>query len=130
MNIVIIKGRITKDIDVKATNSGVNYCNFSVAVDRRFKDSNGNKLTDFLNVVAWRNTADFVGKYFAKGSEILIAGELQTRSYQDANGNNRTVTEIIANEVDFCGSKASGTNKGNNTSITSDDEDDGIPFEI
>lgn len=102
-NLVILKGRLTAHPEIKTTPNGKSVCSFNIAVDRGFGE---NKATDFLTCVAWENRAEFVGKYFTKGSEIRILGEIQTRSYTDKNGNNRTVFEIRVNEVGFCGKKA------------------------
>ena len=101
MNTAILLGKLTKDIELKKTSSGLSYCSFSLAVDRTYKDANGNKQTDFINCVAWRNTAEFMAKYFHKGSKVLVGGSIQTRSYDDANGQKRHVTEVIVDEVDF-----------------------------
>lgn len=101
MNIVILKGRLTKDVEVRSTGSGLAVASFAVAVDRRFKDANGNKQTDFINCVAWRQQASFLGQYFHKGSPILITGELQTRSFED-NGQKRFVSEVIVDSIEFC----------------------------
>lgn len=104
MNQIIIKGRIVHTPELKSTQSGETVCNFSVAVDRRFK-SKGEKVTDFFDCVAWRNTGDFVARYFGKGQEILLRGEMQSRQYTARDGSNRRAWEINVDEVDFCGSK-------------------------
>ena len=104
-NKVILVGNLTKDVELKQTPTGVSVATFSVAVNRRYKDADGNQATDFINIVAWRKTAEFVAQYFKKGNPILIDGELQVRSYNDNNGNKRYVTEVIANEVAFVGGK-------------------------
>lgn len=101
MNKVQLVGRLTKDPEIKATATQVNFCNFTVAVDRRFKDQNGQRQADFINCVAWRQTADFIGKYFRKGSKIAICGTIQTRKFNDQNGVTRYVTEVIAEEAEF-----------------------------
>lgn len=101
MNKVQLVGRLTKDPEIKNTASQVNFCNFTVAVDRRFKDQNGQRQADFINCVAWRQTADFIGKYFSKGSRIAICGTIQTRKFDDQNGVTRYVTEVIAEEAEF-----------------------------
>lgn len=101
MNKVFLIGRITKDPEVKQTPSNLHVCAFTVAVDRKFKDNAGNKQTDFINCVAWRQLADLLGNYFHKGSKIGITGTLQTRSYKDNSGNNRTVTDVIVEDIDF-----------------------------
>lgn len=101
MNKVQLVGRLTKEPEIKATSTQVNFCNFTVAVDRRFKDQNGQRQADFINCVAWRQTADFIGKYFRKGSRIAICGTIQTRKFDDQNGVTRYVTEVIAEEAEF-----------------------------
>lgn len=105
LNVVAIMGRLVRDPEIKTTQSGVNVCSFCIACDRSYS-KDGNRQADFINVVAWRNTADFVQRYFNKGSLIAIEGSLQTRQYQDKNGNNRTAVEVLANNVSFAGSKS------------------------
>ena len=105
-NLAILTGRLTADPELKTTASGISVCNFSIAVDRAYKKGE-EKQTDFLNVVAWRQTAEFVSKWFKKGSLIGIEGSIQTRKYQDKDGNNRTAFEIVANNVHFVESKKS-----------------------
>ena len=106
-NKVILMGRITHDLELKTTPSGANVCSFSIAVDRRFQQKGEEKKSDFFNIVAWRQQAEFVSKYFQKGSLIAIEGSLQTRQYQDKNGNNRTAVEVVANNINFAGPKSS-----------------------
>ena len=103
LNNVSIMGRLTKDPEVKNTPSGVAVCSFTIACDRNFKDSNGEKKTDFIDCVAWRNTATFIGQYFHKGQLIILTGELQKRDYEDSNGNKRYVTEVIVTSANFGG---------------------------
>lgn len=100
-NKVILMGRLTADPELKQTPSGVTVTSFSLAVDRKVKDS----PCDFITVVAWRQTAEFICKYFKKGQAILICGELQTRSWTDTSGQKRTATEVVASEATFCESK-------------------------
>ncbi len=110
LNCAIIMGRLTADPELRTTASGLSVTTFSVAVDRGYAKAGEERQTDFINVVAWRQTAEFVSKYFQKGSMIAVQGSIQTRSYEDKNGNKRTATEVVANNVSFCGSKAeSGT---------------------
>lgn len=105
MNKVILIGRLAKEPELRYTaGNNVAVCQFSVAVDRRFKSEN-QPTADFIPVVAWRQTAEFVSKYFSKGSRIAIVGQIQTRSYDDSEGKKRYVTEVIADEVEFCESK-------------------------
>ena len=104
LNCVTLMGRLTADPELRTTTSGKSVVNFSIAVDRSYS-KNGNKETDFINIVCWKGTADFVNKYFGKGSMIAIQGSIQTRNYEDNNGNKRTAFEVLAREVSFCGSK-------------------------
>lgn len=129
MNIVAIMGRLTADPELRTTSSGTSVTSFTVAVDREFKKDE----TDFLNVVAWRQTADFITRYFKKGKMIAIVGSIQTRVYEDKNGNKRTATEIIAEKASFCGDKNEGgkdtaETPKNDLSAVFDDTDDGLPF--
>ena len=105
MNRVELVGRITKDPEVKLTSNQTQYCNFTVAVDRKFKDQNGERQSDFINCVAWRQTAGFIGKYFHKGSRIGVCGSLQTRSYENQGGQKVFVTEVVVDEAEFVDSK-------------------------
>ena len=103
-------GRLTKDPEVKLTQNQTPFCNFTVAVDRRFKDSNGQRQADFINCVAWKQTAQFIQKYFKKGSRIGIVGCIQTRNFEDQNGQKVYITEVLAEEVEFIESKSEGQN--------------------
>ena len=106
LNVVAIMGRLTRDPELKTTQSGVNVCRFSIACDRSFARQGEERKADFIDVTAWRQTAEFVSKHFQKGSMIAVEGSLQTRQYQDKSGNNRTSTEVLASQVSFCGGKA------------------------
>lgn len=106
MNKVIMIGRIASDIESKVTQSGVSTCSFRLAVSRRFKNAAGQYEADFFTVVCWRQTADFVARYFIKGTAIAVEGHLQSRSYDAQDGSKRYVTEIIADNVEFAGSNA------------------------
>ena len=105
LNSVIIMGRLTADPELRTTQSGLSVTSFTVAVDRRFQTQGEEKKTDFINCVAWRNTADFVSTYFKKGQMIAVQGSLQTTNYEDKNGNKRTAYDVVADNVSFCGSK-------------------------
>ena len=105
INCIVIQGRICNELELKTTPSGLSVTSFTVAVDRSFAKSGEERQTDFIPVVCWRGTADFVSKYFGKGSMIAVQGSLQTRTYEDKQGNKRTAFEIVANEVSFCGGK-------------------------
>lgn len=114
LNCAVIMGRLTADPELRTTTTGLSVTSFTVAVDRSFVKSGEERQADFINVVAWRQTADFVTKYFRKGSMIAVQGSIQMRNYEDRNGNKRTAFEIVADNVSFCGSKAeSGTTGGN-----------------
>ena len=104
MNKCIITGRLTKDIEVKTTSNDKEYCSFTIAVDRRFKDADGNRQADFISCTAWNKTAEFLGKYFHKGSRIGICGSIQTRSYEK-DGQKVFVTEVLVEEAEFLDSK-------------------------
>ena len=123
-NLVVLSGRITAEPELKNTSNGVPVCNFSIAVERRYKQGE-ERQADFINVVAWRNSAEFVCKYFNKGSMIGIEGAIQTRKYQDKEGNNRTAFEVVANNVQFIESKRPQTNEEGNSLSTP--ENDPLP---
>ena len=114
-NKVIIMGRLTADPEAKQTQSGTAVTSFTLAVDRRY-NSGEDKKCDFITVVAWKNTAEFICRYFKKGQAMLVCGELQTRSWEDSKGNKRYATEVVAVEVSFCESKkeSEGTSYSSN----------------
>ena len=107
LNVVAIMGRLARDPELRQTTTGKNVASFRIACDRGRRDANGQSQADWIDVVAWDRTAEFVCKYFQKGSMIAIDGRLQTRQYQDKNGQNRTDVEIVANNVNFGQSKES-----------------------
>lgn len=107
LNCVTLMGRLTADPELRTTTTGRSVCSFSIAVDRSYARAGEQRQADFINIVAWEATANFVARYFTKGSMIAIQGRLETRNYEDKNGNKRTAYEVIAREVSFCGSKAS-----------------------
>ena len=107
INVTVLTGRLTADPELKTTPNGVSVTSFSIAVDRRYK-AGEEKQTDFINIVAWRQTAEFISKYFQKGKMIGIKGSIQTRKYQDKDGNNRTSWEVQAENVYFADSKRDG----------------------
>ena len=108
LNVVAIMGRLTRDPELKTTQSGVNVCRFSIACDCSFVREGEERKADFIDMVEWRQQADFVCKYFGKGSLIAVDGRLQTESYQAKDGTNRTRIEVVANNVSFAGAKAAG----------------------
>lgn len=105
INKVILMGRLTADINLRQTQSNIFYCNFSIAVDRKFKGQNGEKQTDFINIQAWRQTAEFIAKYFSKGRMIIIEGTLQNNNYTDNNGVKHYGYNVVADSVNFGESK-------------------------
>ena len=108
LNRVFLQGRIGTSLELKQTQTGVSVLSFRLAVDRDFKDKNsGERVTDWIDVTAWRGTADFISRYFSKGRSIIIDGHLQTREWEDKDGNKRRVTEVIAESVYFGDSKRS-----------------------
>ena len=110
-NRIILMGRLTKDPELKTTQSGVTMCRFSIAVDRAYSKGQ-EKQTDFFDITAWRNTAEFVSKYFTKGRMILVEGKLQNNNYTDQNGVKQYRNAIIADNVAFCGDKSGGQQNG------------------
>lgn len=147
INVVVLMGRLVADPELKQTQNGTSVCSFRIAVDRNVANKQtGERQADFINITAWRQTAEFVCKYFRKGSMIAIEGSLQTRSYTDKDGNNRTAYDVVANNVSFTGSKAeSGTRDANvatfevpatafssgsngDFEVVNDQEDDDLPF--
>lgn len=116
VNCVVLMGRLVRDPELKTTPTGVSVTSFRIAVDRDFVKAGEERQADFIDIVAWRQSAEFVCKFFRKGSMIAVQGSLQSRSYEDKNGNKRTAYEVIADKVNFCGSKAdSGTAGGART---------------
>ena len=110
LNKVVLAGRVTADIELKQTPSGVSVVSFTIAVNRRYvsksADAQAQPQADFINVTAWRTTAEFISKYFHKGSAICVTGSIQTRKWQDQQGNNRYSTEVVADEAMFVESKS------------------------
>ena len=108
-NKVVLLGRITRDLELKTTPSGVSVLAFGIAVDRKYQAKGEERKSDFFNCVAWRNEAEFISRYWAKGRAILVEGELQNREYTDKNGVNRQITEVIVDRATFTGeAKAQG----------------------
>ena len=117
-NKVILIGNLTADPELKQTQSGVSVCSFNIAVNRRFK-AEGQQECDFITIVAWRQQAEFVSKYFKKGQAILICGQLQTRTWTDNQNNKRYATEVVADEVSFVGNKESSSEAKNEPYVPS-----------
>ena len=134
LNKIIIMGRLTRDPELRRTGSGTAVTSFSLACDRDFKSQSGDKETDFIEVVAWKNTAEFVSKYFSKGRMAVVEGRLQIRDWTDKAGNKRTTAEVVADNVYFADSKRSESNdnqKENFNALSgrvSDDMYSSLPF--
>lgn len=105
MNKAILMGRLTRDPELRTTSNNVSVSTFTLAIDRNYKTRDGERLTDFIPIVVWRQQADFVHRYFVKGQRMLVVGSIQPRSYVDQSGQKRYVTEVIADEVYFADSK-------------------------
>ena len=138
LNRIVIMGRLTRDPELRRTQNGTAVTSFSLAVDRDFKSQSGEKETDFIDIVAWRNTAEFVSKYFTKGRMAVVEGRLQIRDWTDKDGNKRYTTEVVADEATFVerksdspapqgGIPAYGTPKADDSfeELSADDE---LPF--
>lgn len=113
LNVAVLMGRLVAPPELRHTANDTAVCSFRIAVDRRFADrSTGERTADFIDIVAWRQTAEFVCRYFTKGSMIAVNGSIQTRSYEDKQGNRRTAVEVVADNVSFCGSKRESEGSG------------------
>ncbi len=110
LNVIAVMGRLAADPQLRQTTTGKNVASFRIACDRGYKGADGVSPVDWLNCQAWGKTAEFVCKYFQKGSLIVVDGRIQTRQYQDKNGSNRTAVEIVANNINFAGPKSSDPN--------------------
>lgn len=131
LNKIIIMGRLTRDPELRRTGSGTAVTSFSLACDRDFKSQSGEKETDFIEVVAWKNTAEFVSKYFSKGRMAVVDGRLQIRDWTDKAGNKRTTAEVVADNVYFADSKRSESNdnqKENFNALSGRMIDDFVPI--
>ena len=118
MNKVILMGRLTRNPELKTTPNGVSVCSFTLAVNRRFKNANGDYDADFINCIAWRQTAEFISKNFVKGRMIAIVGSLQTRNYEK-DGQKHFITEVSAEEVAFTGDRGSDNSTAAQTASAS-----------
>lgn len=116
LNCAILMGRLVADPELRTTSSSVQVTSFTLAVERKFVKQGEERQADFIDIVAWRQTADFICRFFRKGSMIAIQGYIQTRTYEDKNGNKRKAVEVVAENASFCGSKTeSGTGSGMST---------------
>lgn len=107
MNKAILMGRLTRDPELRQTGSGISVCTFTLAVDRRFKNQNGERQADFIPIVVWRQQAEFASQYFRQGSRVLVSGSIQVRAWDDRDGNRRYTTEVVADDLEFADSKRS-----------------------
>lgn len=115
MNKILLVGRLAKDPELRYTQSGTAAASFTLAVNRRFTNQNGEREADFINCVAWQKAAEFVANYFKKGQQMALEGRLQVRSYEGNDGQRRWVTEVVAEQIEFVWSKESGSNNSNST---------------
>ena len=127
MNKVFLIGNLSKDPELRTTNSGTSVCTFSIAVNRR-KDKDGNSTADFFSIVAWRKLAELCGKYLAKGRKVSVVGELQNRSYEANDGTKRHVTEIVANEIEFLTPKGESKEQANFAEGFTEIDGSDLPF--
>ena len=135
MNKVYLIGNLTRDPELSETTSGVAFCRFAIAVNRTFVNADGNREADFFNITVWRGQAENCGKFLKKGSKVAIVGSLQNRTYDDKDGNKRTVTDIVANEIEFLSTGSRGDElemsqpvKKGQGSILEPVDDDTLPF--
>lgn len=119
MNKVFLIGRLTRDPELRYTGNNTAVASFAIAVNRNFTNQSGEREADFINIVVWRKQAENVKNYLTQGSQVAIDGRIQVRSYDDKDGQKRYVTEVVADNVEFLGSKASGSNSMNNTNNAS-----------
>lgn len=115
MNKVILIGRLTRDPELRYTSSNIPVATFSLAVDRTFSNQNGERETDFINIVVWRKQAENCKNYINQGSQVAVEGRIQTRNYEDQNGQKRYVTEVVADNVQFLDTKAAREQRANNS---------------
>lgn len=105
LNHVVLQGRLTKDVELRRTQSGTAVASFSLAVEQDYAGQDGNRGVDFINCVAWKGTGEFAEKYFSKGDMMLVSGRISVRGYTDKDGNKRTATEVVVSSINFCGKR-------------------------
>lgn len=128
MNQFFAIGRLTKDPEKRTTQNGTSVCTFTLAVDRRYKNADGERQADFFPVVCWRQTADFAAEYLAKGKLAGVIGEMQTRSYEDKSGAKRYITECVADQVQILSPKSEGAAQTQEPEMTPVSADEDLPF--
>lgn len=129
MNKVVLIGRLTRDPELRYTGSNLPVATFSLAVNRPFSNQNGEREADFINIVVWRKQAENCKNYLTQGSQVAVEGRLQTRTYDDQNGQRRYITEVIADNVEFLGSKNS-SNSSNNTNASASNNAGPSPYDF
>ena len=130
INKCILQGRLTAAPEVKRTQSGTAVCSFTLAVERDFPKEDGNRQTDFIDCVAWKGTAEFLARNFDKGDPLALVGAIQTRIWEDKQGQKRKAVEVIAAEVHFCGARARDKEKGGEEFTDLPDDDGDLPFDF
>ena len=132
LNRVVLMGRLVADPELKTTGTGISVTNFRIAVDRSYVKNNDERKADFFDIVCWRSTAEFVSRYFAKGSLIAVEGKLQSRTYQAKDGSNRYIVEVAADNVSFTGEKKSdsNTNQSYNDNQSYQNQYDEYPIDV
>ena len=139
MNKVFLIGNLTRDPELSETNSGVSLCRFSIAVNRNYGSADGERKTDFFNIVAWRGLAETVSRYAKKGNKVAVSGSIELRNYEDSQGVKRTGVDIVAQDVEFLTPKGSNSDTGyadtmpastekKRASLQAFDDDSDIPF--
>lgn len=134
MNKIMLIGRLTKNPELRYTQSGSAVASFTLAVNRRFSNQNGEREADFINCVAWNKAAEFVANYFKKGQQMALEGRLQVRTYDGNDGQRHWVTEVVAEQIEFCGSKNESASKSAPGNVGSDlgqeivFDDNDLPF--
>jgi single-strand DNA-binding protein len=128
MNQVILMGRLTRDPDLKTVKDST-VCNFSIAVDRKFKSASGERQADFINCIAWRQTGEFIGKYFNKGSMILLTGSMQTSTWEK-DGVKQYKTEVVVDQAEFTGEKKEHKNDTRNDGFVKHEQETLLPFDV
>lgn len=132
LNKVILIGNLTKDPELSETSSGVAFCKFSIAVNRPFANADGDRETDFFNITTWRGQAETCAKFLAKGKKVCVVGSLQNRAYEDKSGVKRTVTDIVASEIEFLSARSDDEEKpgkkGEEKPKLEPCDDDDLPF--
>ena len=130
MNKVVLIGRLTRDPELRYTGSNTPVATFSLAVNRNFSNQQGEREADFINIVVWRKQAENVKNYLTQGSQVAIEGRIQTRTYDDNNGQKRYITEVVADNVEFLGSKNSSNNSNNFNNLSSPSTNEPTPYDF